>query len=211
MSVAAERYYSEEEYLELERAATSKSEYINGQIYAMAGGTAEHSSIGSNLLASVLTQLRGTGCRPYNSDMRVRVSKTRLDTYPDVSVVCGPAEFLDAKRDTLLNPTVIAEVLSPSTERFDRGVKFEHYQRLDSLREYLLVAQTHPRVDRYTRNPDDTWLLTIYEGLDAEVSLASVTCTLRLSEVYEEVDFPPASIRLPIFESETSTIDPDEI
>lgn len=196
MSVAAERFYSEEEYLEMEREAPTKSEYIAGQIFAMAGGSSNHSIVSVNVVSIAKGQLRGKGCRPYNSDMRVRVSKTSFDTYPDMSIICGAPEFLDAKQDTLLNPVAIVEVLSPSTEAHDRGDKFAHYQRLDSLQEYLLVAQDQPRIDRYVRQPDNTWLLTVCEGLKSELPLASVPCRLALAEVYEDVAFPERKLRL---------------
>src|SRR5271165_4915242 len=158
-SAAPKKRYTPQEYLALERQAAYKSEYLDGNIIAMAGASREHNLITGNLGRSIGNQLEHRPCETYASDMRVLVSKTGLYTYPDVSVVCGDALFLDDEKDTLLNPTVIVEVLSPTTEMYDRGKKSGHYRRLASLREYVLVAQDEVHVERYLRQGDD-WLLT---------------------------------------------------
>lgn len=201
MSVAAERIYSEEEYLQMERAAETKSEYIDGYIYAMAGATDTHDTICVNTTASFHHQLRGTGCKVYTSNMRVRVSATQTNTYPDATIVCGEPQHLDERNDTLLNPIVIVEVLSTSTEAFDRGTKFQNYQKIESLREYVLISQYQPLVERFARNPDGTWQLTAVEDISASLTLASVPCTLNLSDVYEGVTFKPAHRRIRLYRS----------
>lgn len=181
-------YFTPEEYLALERAAPHRSEYIGGEIYAMAGASEAHNLIALNAIASLRAQTRGR-CRAYLSEMRVRVPATRLYTYPDGILVCGQCLFDDALRDTLLNPTLLIEVLSDSTERYERGQKFAHYRQLASLQEYLLIAQDEARIERFLRQPSGEWLLTIVEGVEASLHLPSVACTLALAEVYEEVDF----------------------
>lgn len=181
-------YFTPEQYLALERAASQRSEYLAGKIYAMAGASEAHNLITLNAITSLRAQTRGR-CRAYLRDMRVRVPATRLFTYPDGILVCGERRFDDAQRDTLLNPTLLIEVLSDSTERYDRGQKFAHYRQIASLQEYLLIAQDAPRVERFLRQPTDEWLLTIVEGRDATLPLPSVACTLTLAELYEEVDF----------------------
>lgn len=179
-----------EEYLARERQAESKSEYFNGQIFAMAGASEAHNLIVANVLASLVSMLKGRSCKAYASDMRVRVSATGLYTYPDISVVCGQARFEDDVQDTLLNPTVIIEVLSPSTESYDRGVKFEHYRTLESLSDYLLIAQDRAMVEHYTRQPDNRWLLSTYKGLEATVAIPSIACELALADIYDKVEWP---------------------
>jgi Uma2 family endonuclease len=198
MSVAvAEKLYTEEEYLALERAADHKSEYINGRIYAMAGATEPHNLAAGNTYGEFRNQFRGRPCRPYTNDMRVRVSETGLYTYPDVVAVCGEPEFLDEKRDTLLNPTVLVEVLSPSTEAYDRGDKFAHYRRLRSVQEVLLVAQDRVLIEHYVRQ-GEKWLLTEYNSLGAVIPLESVGVSLRVAEVYDRVEFPAPALIAPV-------------
>src|SRR6266446_9871640 len=138
---------SEAEYLQLERKAETRSEYFSGEVFAMAGGTRSHSLIQTNLLRELSSRLKATDCVAYNTDLRVKVEATGLLTYPDVSVVCGEQRFLDEEEDVLLNPALVVEVLSDSTEGYDRGKKFEHYRQIPSLREYLLVSQTEPRIE----------------------------------------------------------------
>ncbi|MBI4545812.1 MAG: Uma2 family endonuclease [Gemmatimonadetes bacterium] len=175
------------EYLEAERRAEYKSEYYAGEVFAMTGASRQHNLIVTNLIVSLGTQLRESPCQVYPSDMRVKVQSTGLYTYPDVAVVCGDPEFEDEQVDTLLNPTALIEVLSPSTEAYDRGRKAEHYRGLESLQVYLLVAQDEPRVERYLRQGPREWLLTEFRGLSETVELSSVGCTLPLSQVYEKV------------------------
>ena len=171
-------YYSSEEYLALERNADFKSEYLKGHIYDMAGSSPEHSAITVNVTVALGSQLLERPCQAFSNDMKVRTSPTGLFAYPDLSVVCGEPVFHDEKRDVLINPTVLIEVLSPSTEAFDRGKKFAQYQHLTSLTDYLLIAQDEARIDHYTRQSDDQWLLSIAQGSGAEVYIASLDCTL---------------------------------
>jgi len=193
MSVQPKPRFTPDEYLELERAAPYKSEFYNGEIFAMAGASEEHNIIGVNLSREISTQLRGRPCRTYANDMRVKmVDAPVFYTYPDVVIVCGERQFEDASVDTLLNPTVLIEVLSPSTEGYDRGNKFAFYRRIPSLQTYVLVAQDRPLVEAYARQPDGRqWLLSEANGLSESLSLPAVGCTLRLADVYENVVFPP--------------------
>jgi Uma2 family endonuclease len=151
---AALQRLTEAEYLEIERTAEWKSEFFNGEMFAMAGATPEHVLIAGNVAAELRLQLRGRPCRVYPVDLRVKVSDTGLYTYPDVVVVCGEPRFDELRGDTLLNPTLIVEVLSSSTEAYDRGDKFAHYRRLDSLQEYVLVAQDRCRIERFLRQKE---------------------------------------------------------
>lgn len=175
-----------EEYLALERKADVRSEYDNGYMYAMSGASRKHKLAAGNLFREISTQLKGRPCEAYTGDMRVQVDVTGLFSYPDVTVVCGERRFLDREVDTLLNPTVIVEVLSPSTEAYDRGAKFAHYRRLTSLREYVLVAQDTVLVERYSRQGED-WLLTELSRLDDVLRLESIGCHVPLREIYDRV------------------------
>jgi Uma2 family endonuclease len=179
-----------EEYLRVERQAETKSEYWHGQVYALAGASEEHNLIVANLVMVLGPQFKGRPCKVYANDMRVKVRATGLYTYPDVIVVCGKAAFEDRRRDTLLNPTVIIEVLSPSTEAYDRGTKFEHYRDLESLSDYLLVAQESPTIEHFERLPENKWLLSTYKGLDAVAPIVYAACDLPLREVYDKVEWP---------------------
>lgn len=192
-AILADKLYSPEEYLALERAAEYKSEYVDGHIYAMTGASHEHNVIAFNIAGVLRPQLLDRPCQAYVADMRVKARTARRYRYPDLAVVCGgPPEFEDGRRDTLLNPTLLIEVLSPSTEASDRGEKFADYRRIATLREYVLVSQDQPRIERYVRQGDG-WLLTVTEGLDASVNLAAIDCTLALREVYHKaLEVPPA-------------------
>ena len=189
MSQLAEQFITAADYLALERQAETKSEYLNGRIYAMSGASEEHNTIVFNLARRIGNQLDKKPCRGYVNDMRVKVSPTGLYTYPDVVVVCGEPRFEDPHVDTLLNPTVIIEVLSDSTAAYDRGEKFAHYRALPSLSDYLLIAQDQPRIEHYQRQSDGRWLYSATDGLDAQVEISTIGCVLRLAEVYERVDF----------------------
>ena len=194
MTAEPEPYITPEEYLALEREAETKSEYYEGRmygVYALAGAGESHALIVTNLVVSLGTQLRDRPCRVYSSDMRVKVTDAGLYTYPDVVVVCGPARFEDDRRDTLVNPSVIIEVLSPSTEGYDRGKKFELYRNLESLTDYILIAQDHSLIEHFARRPDDTWLLTVCNDLDAAVQIESIGCALPLADVFAKVEWPP--------------------
>jgi len=179
-----------EEYLAIERKAEYKSEYFNGEMFAMSGASERHVSIVANIMYLLVGQLRRRPCKAYASDMRVRVSPTGLYTYPDVVVVCGQPQFADDQRDTLLNPTLIVEVLSESTKDYDRGGKFEHYRSLASLNEYVLIAQDKHHVEHFVRQPDNRWLLSETNWLEDTIHLSSIDCDLALIEVYDKVELP---------------------
>lgn len=187
MSAVRQQTMTVEEYLAFERASEQKHEYLNGEIFLMSGASPNHNVIQINVAAALHTQLRKRPCTIYGSDQRVRVSDIGLYTYPDFSVTCEPPQFEDS--DTLLNPTLIIEVLSPSTESYDRGRKFQHYRALASLQEYVLIAQDSAHVERYRRQPNDEWLLADATGLDTSIELSSIGCTLALADVYEKVTF----------------------
>lgn len=181
------------DYLALERQAETRSEYLDGEMFARSGASATHNVLVTNLVAALHPQLRSRGCDLYANDMRVR-TPTDLVTYPDVAVACGPRQFDDRHRDTLLNPTVLFEVLSPSTQDYDRGTKFAHYRTLASLTDFVLVAQDHVHVEHYSRQGRDRWILLEVEGLDRRLELSSIGCELALAEIYEEAfEDQPAS------------------
>jgi Uma2 family endonuclease len=188
MSCQAQQRYTPEEYLALERQAQCKSEYYAGEVFAMAGASRWHNLIVANVVGELRAQLKRRPCTTYPSDMRVKVSPSGLYTYPDVTVVCGEAQFEDGQQDTLLNPTLIVEVLSESTEAYDRGGKFAHYRKLPSLMEYVLITQTKPHIEHYIRQPDNRWLLGEADSLHDTVHLSSIDCRLALTEVYDKVD-----------------------
>jgi Uma2 family endonuclease len=181
---------SEEEYLRLERESEVRHEYFAGEVFAMVGASRAHNLIAGNTYASLHAQLRKRPCEIYNNDMRVRVPVTKLYTYPDIIVTCGESQFADEEFDTLLNPTIIIEVLSPSTESYDRGKKFQHYRTIRSLKEYLLITQDAYHIDQFVRQGEINWLLTEHDGPTATVQLASIDCTLVLADIYEKVDVP---------------------
>lgn len=186
----APQYLNPEEYLELERKAERRSEYFNGKMYLMAGTNENHNLIVTNLGGELRALFKGRPCKVFTQDMRVLVSPTGLYTYPDVVALCEPARFLDDKRDTLLNPQVIFEILSSTTEAYDRGEKFGHYRRVEGLTDYVLVAQNRMRVERYARQPDGRWLLTEHSGPEAVLDLSAIGCRLPLTELYDKVDLP---------------------
>lgn len=190
MSAVPKRKLTAADYLRIERAAEFKSEFYDGEMFAMAGASREHTFVKDNLVGELHARLKGGPCRAVSSDMRVKVSATGLYTYPDVVILCGQPEFEDANGDVLLNPQIVIEVLSDSTEKYDRGAKFRQYQQIPSLREYVLVAQDQPLVERFTRQPGGGWLLTAAEGLDAELVLDSVPARVPLADVYAGVTFP---------------------
>ncbi|HAS50942.1 MAG TPA: hypothetical protein DCS21_04095 [Gammaproteobacteria bacterium] len=183
---------SELEYLDQERRAENRSEFYHGQIYAMAGASRAHNLIMVNLTRELSQQLKGRPCEVYSSDMKVKVKPSGLYTYPDVTVVCGEPRFDDAQNDILLNPKIIIEVLSPSTEACDRGDKFEHYRRLASLSDYILVSQHRCRIEHFSRQADGRWLLVEVNDLQADLALDSIGCALPLAEIYERVVFESA-------------------
>jgi Uma2 family endonuclease len=181
------------EYLRIERESPYKSEYFKGEMFAMAGGSARHSLIIANLVRELGNRLKGRPCMAFESNLRIRVAATGLYTYPDASVVCGELEYdtEDTRSETITNPTVIAEVLSPTTEAYDRGKKFRHYGRLETLKEYLLISQETPAIERFYRNLDGTWTLTTKTGLDQTLELPSIGITISLAEIFDRVQFEP--------------------
>ena len=187
MSYQPRHFLTAEEYLTHERKAAYKSEYFAGETFAMAGASRRHNLIVANIIRILGNQLLEQVCNVYPSDMRVKISKIETYTYPDVVVACGAEEFEDAEDDTLLNPVVIIEVLSESTEAYDRGKKFEHYQSLDSLAEYVLVAQEPYRIEHYVRQNDRTWTYCAFHEVDEVVHLHAIHCTLVLRDVYAKV------------------------
>ncbi|PWQ95405.1 Uma2 family endonuclease [Leucothrix pacifica] len=182
-------HISTEEYLRAERESDTKSEYLNGDIFAMAGASRAHNQITSNLVVSLAGKLLERPCSVYVSDMKVRTKtrETNKYSYPDVVVTCGDESFEDDKSDVLLNPLIIIEVLSESTEAYDRGLKFFHYQLIPSLRDYLLVTQDYCRVEHYQRRDDNQWVYSEYHNLDDEVKIATLDCSVSTAEIYRRV------------------------
>ncbi|HKQ78363.1 MAG TPA: Uma2 family endonuclease [Blastocatellia bacterium] len=193
-------YFTEEEYLAIERASDDRHEYIDGRIFAMAGESDEHGEISSNIFGHLFAQLSGKPCRARHENTKVRSGPEPKPSqypegfysYPDVLVVCGERKFHDKYRDVLLNPNVIIEVLSTSTEAFDRGEKFIRYRTwLPTLSDYILVSQDKPMIEHFRRQSNDEWTLTTLAGLDAALRIESIDCSLKLSDVYDGVKFPP--------------------
>ncbi len=180
-------YVTPEEYLTQERSAEYKSEYLNGEVFAMSGASRRHNLISTNLIREFSLQVKGRPCEVYGSDMRVGIRAANVYTYPDVTVVCGEAQLEDKHLDTLLNPTLIVEVLSKSTGSYDRRAKFGYYRTIASLAEYVLVAQDERRVELNTKQEDGRWLLTDFRSASDAIELASINCVLALAEVYDKV------------------------
>ncbi len=190
MPASTEVLVSPEEYLAQERAEElQKHEYRDGEVVPMPGTSFTHTRIVANIIRALGNQLEGSDCEAVSNDLRVLAAgEGKLFTYPDVVVVCGEPAFLDDAFDTLLNPTLLLEVLSPSTKDYDRGGKFARYRALDSLQEYVLVAQDEPLIELYARQPENRWLLSEVRGRSEAVALASIGCRLALSEVYRKVE-----------------------
>jgi Uma2 family endonuclease len=189
MSSQPKNYLTPEQYLEIERKAEFKSEYYAGEMFAMAGGSLAHNRLSIATTGELRQQLRRGPCEVFGSDMKVAVNTTGLYAYPDASVCCGGPQLLDGHNDTLVNPVLIVEVLSPSTEAYDRGDKFKHYKSIDSLREYLLIASESVAVELRTRQADGRWILTFGDRLEDIVELQSIGCRLALSDLYEKIEF----------------------
>ena len=187
MSSIVKTYLTPEQYLASERAAETKSEYFRGEVFALAGASLRHNLLVARLIEHLSPVVRRSGCEVYPSDLRVKISALGKYTNADVIVVCGKAELEDAHGDTLLNPSVIFEVLSESTERYDRGAKFLHYRKLESLRAYVLVAQDTIGVEVYTRQEQGFWRYEAYEGLGAIVTIEPPGARFSLAELYEGV------------------------
>jgi Uma2 family endonuclease len=192
MSTAfSKRRFTVAEYLALEADSLEKHEFYQGEIFAMAGATIRHNEISGNIFAGLHARLRGTNCRPYGSDLRIRVKKPNLFTYSDTLVICGKIEHAEESQHSVTNPRVVFEVLSKSTENYDRGQKWEFYQQLDSLREYVIVSQEEAKVTRYLREEGGPWRYLLISGQDQILALESLDCELPLAEIYENVSFGP--------------------
>ncbi len=184
MAERAQKYWTVEEYLAFEQESDVKYEYIDGEIFAMSGGTDNHSSIAVNCVVELGVQLRGKKCRVFNSDMKVKISDIKY-VYPDFTVVCGKTEFSDEKRMMLTNPTLVAEV-SGSSMNYDKGLKADYYRSLPSVQAYIVIAQDNIAVQLYTRQ-DNGWLLSEYTDLESIIPLDAIGCELPLSEVYRDI------------------------
>ena len=179
---------SREEYLRLERQADYKSEYHKGQVFAMAGASRNHNRIVTNVSTSLDIQLKSRNCNNYSNDMRVSIQKEERYLYPDIVVTCGEEEFEDNNKDILLNPVIIIEILSPTTEAYDRGSKFLYYQTIDSLREYVLISQYPKRLEIYRKQMDGAWLYRPLNQMPAKLDLESIDCILASEDIYSKVD-----------------------
>ena len=190
MSIQPKPRYSFEDYLAAERACIDeKHEYVAGQVFAMVGATYNHNLITANVARKLGNQLESGPCTVLSSDMRLRIQTADACCYPDVVVLCGQPEFHDQRRDVLTDATLVAEVLSPSTEGYDRGGKFALYRALPGPRHYLLIAQDCIAVDLFSRQPDGRWLLDAYTDPEAQIPLDAIGCTLRVGEIYDKVRF----------------------
>lgn len=178
---------SPEQYLEIERKAEFKSEYYNGEMFGLAGASLSHNKISSNIHVSLANQLKGKICEVFQSDLKIKV--TNLFTYPDIVVIYGEPEFYDDEKDVVTNPTLIMEVLSKSTENYDRGSEFELYRKILSLKDYFFVSQEKVSVEYYSKNPDDSWTLKEFYDIDQTIQIESIGCKLQLKEVYFRVKF----------------------
>jgi Uma2 family endonuclease len=187
MSTLPDGFITPEQYLEIERKAEFKSEYFNGEMFAMSGVTTRHDDIVAQLLVLIGQHLRGKPCRVHTADMRVLANPSGLYTYPDVTVVCGTRQFADSRMDILTNPTLLIEVLSPTTEVYDRGRKGKLYRLVPSLQELLLVAQDRFEVEGYRRSPDGSWSFFEATGLLSAFELTSIGLSLTLADIYERV------------------------
>lgn len=190
MSAILKRYLTAEQYLAKERAAEYRSEYFAGEMFAMAGTSFAHTRIKASVERCIGNQLDGSECQVVSSGLRVKVSATGLYTYPDLLVVRGEPQLEDRHLDTLLNPRCIIEIISESTESYDRGTKFACYRTIESLQEYVLIAQDRPRVERYSRQADGSWLLVEFSGLDRIFELTSIDAKLPLAQIYNGIALP---------------------
>lgn len=182
--------FTPKEYLELERNSAIRHEYLDGFVYAMAGESLEHSTVCFNLGTHIGMQLKGKPCRGFSPNMKVRIDSQGLFAYPDLAIVCGDPLFHDGRHDVLINPTVIVEVLSPSTENYDRGEKFLRYsEHLVTLQDFILISQDQPRLEHFARQPDGTWSNAMIEGLTNSLYLSSIDCHLILSEIDDRISF----------------------
>lgn len=182
--------FSVEEYLDFERDAESRHEFLEGTVYAMAGESPKHSTICFNLYTTVGNQLKGTRCRGFSPNMKIAAGNKGLFSYPDLAIVCGEPTFHDEKKDVLTNPQVIFEVLSPSTVNYDRSEKFLRYTNtIESLTDYILISQDAPAVEHFQLQPDGNWHKTRYDGLEKIIELGSIKCSIPLADLYYLIDF----------------------
>jgi Uma2 family endonuclease len=191
MATNPKHFLTEEEYLEFELKSEFRHEFFQGEIFAMTGGRREHARIVMNLGTSLDSQLRGRNCNTYSENFRINVPVTGLYAYPDIVVTCGEEKLKENVFDTLLNPALIIEVLSESTEGYDRGLKFQNYQGIETLREYLLVSQFTPRIEHFIRQADSSWNYTEVHEISDSIKLPSIECALTLKDVYYNVEFKP--------------------
>jgi Uma2 family endonuclease len=189
MSAQPYEHLSLQQYFELEATSEIKHEYYRGATYAMTGASARHNLIVANIIGLLHSQLRGSPCRVFPSDLRLKIEATGLYTYPDVSVICGTIQFDAGRQDTVTNPGVLIEVLSPRTENYDRGKKFEHYRTIETLQEYIVVAQDRTHIEQYIRQDEHRWLLVDFFTADQSVQIDAIDCNLPLAEVYEYITF----------------------
>jgi len=190
MSALPKKILTVAEYLAIEERAEFKSEFYRGEMFAMSGASEPHNRIKDNTIIEIGTRLKGGPCRTYSSDQRVHIEATGLYTYPDILVVCGPSEFAAEDRNSIINPRVIIEVLSPSTEKYDRGTKLRNYQRIPMLQEYVMVYQDEAVCESLTRKADGSWTFAFAAGLDATLKFNSIAVEIALTDVYAGVTFP---------------------
>ena len=195
MSAIAKTRMSVEDYLTNENAAPFKSEFYDGEVFAMAGASHTHNFVKHNLERAIGNRLESGPCRAASSDQRVRIERTGLFTYPDIVILCGKPKFSPRDPLAIVNPTAIFEILSPTTEDYDRGTKFKQYRQIPGFREYVLVAQDEAAVERHTLQPDGSWNLTSIEGIAESLELGSVGITIPLAEVYRDIEFPEPAIK----------------
>ena len=189
MGFPEKKYHTVEEYLEFERNASEKHEYYQGEIFAMSGASFAHNKIFANFFREISSKLKGKPCQPFGSDLRTSVHVGNSFAYPDISVICGDPDFTDDKFDTVKNPTIIFEILSPSTRNYDLGGKFLLYKQIETLKEYVLIDSEAFKVIKYARNEDNSWLLTEMNSLNDDLKLNSVEVELKLETIYDNVKF----------------------
>lgn len=181
---------TEEEYLAIDRAAEVRSEFLDGEMWAMSGGSMQHSQLAMNISGELYNALRGSNCQAFTSDLRVRIIPRRMYAYPDVTVFCGKPILADDRQDILVNPAVIFEVLSPTTEKYDRGTKFRYYLTIDTLKDYILVDQFAMRAEQYTRGAEGAWTFRAYQQAEDELKIDSIGVALPLARIYDRVELP---------------------
>lgn len=181
------------QYIEFEKTATVRHEYLDGEIFAMVGASLNHNRINANTVSELRNKLKNSSCEAFASDMRVKIQEIEKYTYPDIVATCGDIDLESGEPDTLLNPIVIIEILSDSTESYDRGLKFEHYQHIQSLREYILISQDRCRIEKFKKAEDATWIYSSYTEKTQAVPIESINCDISLSEIYHRVEFDPVT------------------